>query len=556
MTTIRIQALPKFPASVEAGDGMVITRGAGVFTFAIDGDFFDGTYAKLAAATTFTAVQTITVAGNVAQLNLLSGSASALGQLSVGRTGLDLQLGVAGISNHYFTGTTSGDAALRSVSGSMFLGSGSFLGIKIGATGTLRFPQYGGGALQSDISGNITSSRVELGNFVQGSGLSVLGIAGGSTADYAAITAASDKQVLRRLGTTVGFGSIDLGDTAVTGASRLQLGNVVQGSARSVLGVTGNVTADYAAIQGTANQVLCVNSAGTAVTFGGINLTAAAAVNGSLGLANGGHGGTDAATGRSGLGLGTAAVKNTGTSGNTVPLLDGANTFSAAQAITTGSGVAGLTILSGGAGNLSDIVIGRTVGELQLGVAAASDQFLTGTVAGDVVLRASNGGALWLGGAGATYGIKIMNAGAVAVRGTTTNDNAAAGFVGELIESEILVGSAVPQTTGTSVNITSVSLTAGDWDVFGSYFTNMAGGTTPTGFEVAIHTVSATLPTRPNKGAGVMMNCSGVGQNYGMPVGRKRLSLSGTTTVYLVASASFTGSTLSGYGYLGARRVR
>jgi hypothetical protein len=99
-------------------------------------------------------------------------------------------------------------------------------------------------------------------------------------------------------------------------------------------------------------------------------------------------------------------------------------------------------------------------------------------------------------------------------------------------------------------------LTAGDWDVFGIYFTNMAGGTTPTGFEAAIHTVSATLPTRPNKGAGILMNCSGVGQNYGIPVGTRRLSLSGTTTVYLVASANFSGSTLSGYGYLGARRVR
>ena len=34
--TIRIQALPKFPASVEAGDGIVIARSGGVFTFSID----------------------------------------------------------------------------------------------------------------------------------------------------------------------------------------------------------------------------------------------------------------------------------------------------------------------------------------------------------------------------------------------------------------------------------------------------------------------------------------------------------------------------------------
>ena len=49
----------------------------------------------------------------------------------------------------------------------------------------------------------------------------------------------------------------------------------------------------------------------------------------------------DAATARTTLGLGTAAVKATGTSGNTVPLLDGTNTWSGAQAFAmTGTPVA------------------------------------------------------------------------------------------------------------------------------------------------------------------------------------------------------------------------
>jgi hypothetical protein len=256
---------------------------------------------------------------------------------------------------------------------------------------------------------------------------------------------------------------------------------------------------------------------------------------------------------RTTLGLGTSATVDTGTSGTKVPLLDGANTFSAAQIIQNGP--AGLTVSSGGSTTTSSLVLGRTGTEIQLGVVGVVDTFYTGTVLGDVTLKASGGGIWWIGGS-AGVGIKISSSGVVSIRGTTTNDSAAAGFVGELIESEILVGSAVSQTTGTSANITSISLTAGDWDVFGNYFTNMAGGTTTTNFEAAIHTTSATLPTRPNKGAHVMMNCSGVGQNYGIPIGTKRLSLSGTTTVYLVASANFSGSTLSGYGYLGARRVR
>jgi hypothetical protein len=62
----------------------------------------------------------------------------------------------------------------------------------------------------------------------------------------------------------------------------------------------------------------------------------------------------DAATGGTILGLGTAAFKNTGTSGNTVPLLDGANTWSALQTFSTSAAfgtVAAYTSTDAGAGN-------------------------------------------------------------------------------------------------------------------------------------------------------------------------------------------------------------
>jgi len=68
-----------------------------------------------------------------------------------------------------------------------------------------------------------------------------------------------------------------------------------QGVARSVIGVTGNATANVADIQGTANQALVVNSGGTALAFGQVNLAAAAAVTGTLPLANGGTGDTGTA---------------------------------------------------------------------------------------------------------------------------------------------------------------------------------------------------------------------------------------------------------------------
>lgn len=79
------------------------------------------------------------------------------------------------------------------------------------------------------------------------------------------------------------WAQIDLSN-GVTGD--LPFANLTQGSARSVLGVTGNSTADVASIQGTANQALVINSAGTALAFGQVNLASSSAVTGTLPIAN------------------------------------------------------------------------------------------------------------------------------------------------------------------------------------------------------------------------------------------------------------------------------
>lgn len=55
-----------------------------------------------------------------------------------------------------------------------------------------------------------------------------------------------------------------------------------QGVARSIIGVTGNATANEADIQGTTDQVLRVNGAGTALAFGAIDLSKSAAAGGVL----------------------------------------------------------------------------------------------------------------------------------------------------------------------------------------------------------------------------------------------------------------------------------
>lgn len=141
--------------------------------------------------------------------------------------------------------------------------------------------------------------------------------------------------------------------------------------------------------------------------------------------------------------------------------------------------------------------------------------------------------------------------------GTTTNNNANAGSVGEFVSSTVLVGSAVPLTVNVAANITSVSLTAGDWDCRGNISTLAAGSTIMTVAAGWISTTSATLPVTPNSGGLTLMNlATGAGANQIFQVGIIRLSLNATTTVFLSGQSNFTTSTNAMYGFIGCRRVR
>ena len=74
-------------------------------------------------------------------------------------------------------------------------------------------PTFGAVDLTTDVTGDLPFA-----NLAQGSALSVLGVTGNATADVAAIAAGSDKQVLRRSGTALTFGAVDLSSSAaVTG---------------------------------------------------------------------------------------------------------------------------------------------------------------------------------------------------------------------------------------------------------------------------------------------------------------------------------------------------
>lgn len=152
------------------------------------------------------------------------------------------------------------------------------------------------------------------------------------------------------------------------------------------------------------------------------------------------------------------------------------------------------------------------------------------------------------GNANATFGTTNS------IVGTATNNNAVAGNVGEYISSTIASGSAVALSSTATANVTSISLTAGDWDVTGvvDYVMTTA---TATNFLHGSSVTSATLgaqDTYSQKPFAFVGSSATLGDD--IPV--TRISLSATTTIYLVAQATFSGGSIGAYGTIRARRIR
>jgi len=157
----------------------------------------------------------------------------------------------------------------------------------------------------------------------------------------------------------------------------------------------------------------------------------------------------------------------------------------------------------------------------------------------------------------------------VPIKGVTDASDAAAGYVGEYMSSVITSGSAVSLVNGTAKNVTSISLTAGDWDVSGEIWFTGGATTQNTRFTGGINTTTNALPTGPGDGTamtqlstGVTTTAVGVIQTFGgsdvsyLSIVPCRINVSSTTTVYLVARVNFTVSTCSAYGKISARRIR
>lgn len=146
------------------------------------------------------------------------------------------------------------------------------------------------------------------------------------------------------------------------------------------------------------------------------------------------------------------------------------------------------------------------------------------------------------------------------ITGTNTNDNAAVGAIGETVSSTITFAAKGTNTNNVARNVTSISLTAGDWDVQGCASFNYAtlAATSASQLSAAISQTSATIPDDGYQAYGLIVNPTAGAQTLlaSCPLPRRRISLASTTTIYLVSQMSGVGGTLQSFGFIQARRVR
>jgi len=171
------------------------------------------------------------------------------------------------------------------------------------------------------------------------------------------------------------------------------------------------------------------------------------------------------------------------------------------------------------------------------------------TIAG---LATANSGVLATNSSGVpsidTTNFAVLSTG-LQLKGNNAATTPPAGFIGESISGS---ATSVSLSNATPTNITSISLTAGIWDVYGFAYIAPTGVNTLQA--VAINTNSATISG--NQGIDYSEgNFSLTGSGYCQTVPRVRATLGSTTTYYLVGQCNFSTGTCAANGRISATRV-
>lgn len=231
-------------------------------------------------------------------------------------------------------------------------------------------------------------------------------------------------------------------------------------------------------------------------------------------------------------------------------------------------------VLTGGASNLINNVTPGASGTILQSAGASSqpayttatypatttaNQILYSSAANTVAgITTANSGVLVTSSAGVpsidTTDFQVLSTG-LQLKGNNTNTAPPAGFIGEQIRSFVNSGSPVSMSTGIAANITSITLTAGIWDISGIITYSAAAGTSVTQSYLSIGTTSATLDGANGDSLMQFTHNAIVNLQNSISLPAFRVTLSGSTTYYLVGQTTFTISTRTAWGRLSATRV-
>jgi hypothetical protein len=142
------------------------------------------------------------------------------------------------------------------------------------------------------------------------------------------------------------------------------------------------------------------------------------------------------------------------------------------------------------------------------------------------------------------------------IPGSTANNNATAGNLGEYVAATVSSGSAVSLTTATPTNVTSINLSAGDWTVYGQAIYGLFANTNITVEVGSLSATSSTMDSTPGRQYVVRSAAFVPAGDLTAPPLSSRFVSSVATTVNLVAQLNFTASAASAYGTVWARRPR
>jgi len=212
-----------------------------------------------------------------------------------------------------------------------------------------------------------------------------------------------------------------------------------------------------------------------------------------------------------------------------------------------------------------DLIRGGVSGAAERFAAVTNNRVVRGN-GSDVVSGQIDSPNFFTTGAEVTQSLPGVVSSAGQLLGTNTNDNAAAGYVGQFIENARTTATpTITSSTYTSIdsgnvtfndnNETGITLTAGDWDI--SAVVNFQPvAATASNFIVFVGTAKGTGTTGSLAYANtVHTNYSTSGQTV-LTVPTWRVSLTSSTTYYLKARATYTGTAVNAVGSLRARRFR